>query len=331
MVLAATSPAQARRASGDILGSIGDTPLVRLDRFFPPQAGPSLFAKLEYLNPGGSVKDRIAQFMIADAMIQGRLEATGTIIEPTAGNTGIGLALVAAVYGFRCVFVVPERFSQEKQMLMRALGAEIVHTPTGDGMEGAIARAYELAAAIPGAVVMQQFSNPSNVAAHYQTTGPEIWEQMAGEVDVVVLGAGTGGTFTGVVRYLKEQNPDLYAVLVQPYGASLGAGYSGPHKIEGIGIDRIATAELLDQSLIDRMVVVHDEDAHRAVHELARREGMLVGSSSGAAAHAARLIAREIADRTLTVAGSRIMTLFPDGGDRYLSKGLYSSFEQWSA
>ena len=331
MVLAATSPMQARRTSGDILGSIGDTPLVRLDRFYPPQAGASLFAKLEYLNPGGSVKDRIAKFMIADAMIQGRLETNGTIIEPTAGNTGIGLALVAAVYEFRCIFVVPERFSQEKQRLMRALGAEIVHTPTGDGMEGAIAKAHELAADIPGAVVMQQFSNPSNVTAHYQTTGPEIWEQMAGQVDIAVLGAGTGGTFTGVVRYLKEQNPDLYAVIVQPYGASLGAGYSGPHKIEGIGIDCIATAELLDQSLIDRMVVVPDEDAHEAVHELARREGMLVGSSSGAAAHAARLIAREITDGTLKMAGSRIVTLFPDGGDRYLSKGLYGSFEQWSA
>lgn len=331
MVLAETFPVQARRTSGDILGSIGDTPLVRLDRFCSSQAGVSIFAKLEYLNPGGSVKDRIAKFMIADAMIQGRLETGGTIIEPTAGNTGIGLALVAAVHGFRCIFVVPERFSQEKQMLMRALGAEIVHTPTEDGMEGAIARSHELAADIPGAVVMQQFSNPANVAAHYQTTGPEIWEQMMGQVDIVVLGAGTGGTFTGTVRYLKEQNPDLYAVIVQPYGASLGAGYSGSHKIEGIGIDCIATAELLDQSLVDRMVVVHDEDAHKAVHELARREGMLVGSSSGAAAHAARLIAREITDGTLKSAGSRIVTLFPDGGDRYLSKGLYGSFGQWSA
>ncbi len=318
------------RTANEVIGCIGNTPLVRLDRFYPPQAGVAIFAKLEYLNPGGSVKDRIAKFMIADAMIQGKLETNGTVIEPTAGNTGIGLALVAAVYGFRCIFVVPERFSQEKQALMRALGAEIVHTPTQDGMEGAIARSHELAGEIPGAVVMQQFSNPANVAAHYQTTGPEIWEQMAGQVDIAVLGAGTGGTFTGVVRYLKEQNPDLYAVIVQPYGASLGTGYAGSHKIEGIGIDHIETVPLLDQSLIDRMIVVHDEDAHTAVRELARQEGMLVGSSSGAVAHAARVVAQEIADGLLKTAGSRIVTLFPDGGDRYLSKGLYDSFEQWS-
>ena len=319
-----------KQAIPDVIGCIGNTPLVCLERFYPPQAGVTLFAKLEYLNPGGSVKDRIAKFMIADAMMQGRLTVDGTIIEPTAGNTGIGLALVAAVHGFRCIFVVPERFSQEKQALMRALGAEIVHTPTRDGMEGAIARAHELADEIPGAVVMQQFSNPANVAAHYQTTGPEIWEQMASQVDVVVLGAGTGGTFTGVVRYLKEQNPDLYAVIVQPYGASLGTGYAGPHKTEGIGIDHIETVPLLDQSLIDRMIVVHDEKAHAAVHALARQEGMLVGSSSGAVAHAAQVVAQEIVDGRLKTAGRRIVTLFPDGGDRYLSKGLYDSFEQWS-
>lgn len=323
---------QATRLSAayDVTACIGNTPLVRLGRFYRSGAGVAIFAKLEYLNPGGSVKDRIAKFMIADAERQGKLCPGGTIIEPTAGNTGIGLAMVAAVRGYRCVFVVPERFSQEKQTLMRALGAEIVHTPTQDGMEGAIARAYELAAQIPGAVVMQQFANPANVSAHYHTTGPEIWEQMEGRIDVTVLGAGTGGTFTGTVRYLKERNPDLYAVIVQPHGASLGRGYSGPHKIEGIGIDRIETAELLDQSLIDRMIVVRDEDAQAAVHELARTEGMLVGSSSGAAAHAARLIADEIADGTLKVSGRRIATLFPDGGDRYLSKGLYGSFEQWT-
>lgn len=314
----------------DVTGCIGNTPLVRLERFCRTRKGASIFAKLEYLNPGGSVKDRIARFMIVDAERQGKLCPGGTIIEPTAGNTGIGLALVAAVRGYRCVFVVPERFSQEKQTLMRALGAEIVHTPTQDGMEGAIVRAHELAAQLHGAVVMQQFSNPANVEAHYQTTGPEIWEQMEGNVDVVVLGAGTGGTFTGTVRYLKEQNPDLYAVIVQPYGASLGTGYAGSHKTEGIGIDHIETAELLDQTLIERMIVVHDEDAHAAVQELARTEGMLVGSSSGAAAHAARLIAGEIVEGTLNFSGGRIVTLFPDGGDRYLSKGLYDSFEQWT-
>jgi len=314
----------------DITGCIGHTPLVRLRRFFPSKQRVDIFAKLEFLNPGGSVKDRIGLSMIQDAEARGTLQPGGTIIEPTAGNTGIGLALVAAVRGYRCVFVVPERFSQEKQTLMRAFGAEIVHTPTENGIEGAIACAQELARQIAGAVVMQQFANPANPAAHYTTTGPEIWEQTAGQVDVVVLGAGTGGTFTGAVRYLKEQNPYLYAVIVQPYGAALGQGYAGPHKIEGIGIDHIETVPILDQSLIDRLVVVQDEDAHAAVKELARTEGMLVGSSSGAAAHAARLIAQEIEDGTLEASGGRIVTLFPDGGERYLSKGIYGSFDEWT-
>jgi cysteine synthase len=198
-------------------------------------------------------------------------------------------------------------------------------------MEGAIDQANGLADEIPGAVVMQQFANPANVAAHYETTGPEIWRQMKGQVDVAVLGAGTGGTFTGAVRYLKEQNPHLYAVIVQPYGASLGRGYSGSHKIEGIGIDSMETAELVDESLIDRMVVAPDREAHAAVHELARTEGMLVGSSSGAVAYAARVIADEIARGALEVDGGRIATLFPDGGDRYLSKGLYDEFDAWVA
>lgn len=266
----------------DITGCIGHTPLVRLGRFFQSRRGVEIFAKLEFLNPGGSVKDRIGLSMIEDAEARGVLQPGGIIIEPTAGNTGIALALVAAVRGYRCIFVVPERFSQEKQHLMRALGAEIVHTPTENGIEGAIARAQELAHQLTGAVIMQQFANPANPAAHYTTTGPEIWEQMAGQVDVVVLGAGTGGTFTGAVRYLKEQNPRLYAVIVQPYGASLGQGFAGPHKIEGIGIDHIETVPILDQSLIDRLIVVRDEDAHAAVKELAQTEGMLVGSSSGA-------------------------------------------------
>ncbi|HIE39669.1 MAG TPA: cysteine synthase family protein [Anaerolineae bacterium] len=310
-------------------GCIGNTPLVRLGRFYPPRQGVEVFAKLEYLNPGGSVKDRIALSMIDDAEARGVLRPGGTLIEPTAGNTGIALAMVAAVRGYRCIFVVPERFSQKKQVLMRALGAEIVHTPTKDGVEGAIEKAQELAAQIPGAVVLQQFTNPANVAAHYTATGPEIWEQMEGRVDVVVLGAGTGGTFTGVVRYLKERNPDLYAVIVQPYGATLGRGYAGPHKIEGIGIDHIETVPILDESLIDRLVVVRDEEAHAVLKELARVEGMLVGSSSGAAAFAARLIADEIADGLLDAGGGRVVTLFPDGSDRYLSKGIYGDFEEW--
>lgn len=317
--------------SDSVLESIGRTPLVRLNRFAPPHGGVSVFAKLEYLNPGGSVKDRIGLAMIRDAEERGVLGPGSTIVEPTAGNTGIGLALVAAVRGYHCVFVIPERFSWEKQELLRALGAEIVHTPTKDGIEGAIERAQELASEITGALVMQQFTNPANVAAHYQTTGPEIWQQLDGKVDAAVLGAGSGGTFTGTVRYLKERNPALYAVLVQPYGASLGSGYTGPHKVEGIGIDNPQTVPILDRSLIDRVVVVSDEDAHCALKASAHCEGLLVGSSAGAAAFATRLVADEVAARQLPVPPGNVVTLFPDGSDRYLSKHLYGSFNEWTA
>lgn len=315
----------------NLLACIGHTPLVRLDRFYPSQRGAFLSAKLEYLNPGGSVKDRIGLAMIDDAEARGTLRPGGTIVEPTAGNTGIGLALVAAVRGYRCIFVIPERFSWEKQELLRALGAEIVHTPTCDGIEGAIVEARRLTAETPGAVVMQQFANPANVTAHYRTTAAEIWEQTAGQVDVVILGAGTGGTFTGITRYLKERNPRLHAVIVQPYGASLGQGYAGSHKIEGIGIDKIETAAILDRTLIDQMVIVRDEEAHQALKELARSEGILVGSSSGAAAHAARVVAAQIATGELAAGGGQIVTLFPDGADRYLSKHIYRTFEEWKA
>ncbi len=315
----------------DLTAAIGHTPLVELSRLYPPQHGVSIYAKLEYLNPGGSVKDRIGLAMIDDAEMRGVLRPGGTVIEPTAGNTGIGLALVAAVRGYRCICVIPERFSREKQDLVRALGAEVVNTPAKAGMDAAIARAHELARSIPGAVVMQQFANPANVAAHYQTTGPEIWEQMEGKVNAVVLGAGSGGTFTGVVRFLKERNPNLYGVIVQPYGSSLGQGYAGPHKIEGIGVSNVETVPILDTSLVDRMVVVHDEDAQAALKDLARREGMLVGGSAGAAAHAACLIANDIAAGKLDVGGGRVVTLFPDGADRYLSKNIYGAFDQWEA
>lgn len=313
----------------DILECIGWTPIVRLDRYCPSRDGVSVFAKLEYFNPGGSVKDRIGVAMIEDAETRGVLRPGGTIVEATAGNTGIGLALSATVRGYRCIFVIPERFSWEKQELLRALGAEIVHTPTADGIEGALSKADALAAEIDGAVTMRQFANPANVAAHYRTTGPEIWSQMEGQVDVVVIGAGSGGTFTGTVQYLKEQNPQLHSVIVQPRGASLGEGYSGRHKIEGIGIDCIETVPILDRSLIDRLMVVSDEDAHCAVKSLARSEGILVGSSSGAAAHAAAIVAAEIAGSA--GGGSKnVVTLFPDGADRYLSKHIYGAFEQWT-
>lgn len=310
--------------AADLLACIGHTPLVALDRYQPPVNGVRLAAKLEYLNPGGSVKDRIGLAMVRAAEGTGELRPGGTIVEATAGNTGIGLALAAAVLGYRSVFVIPERFSWEKRELLRALDAEVLDTPTSEGMEGALNRAKEVVARTPGAVLMQQFANPANPAAHYATTGPEIWEQTAGQVRTVVIGAGSGGTFTGTVRFLKERRSDLYAVLVQPYGASLGEGYQGPHKTEGIGIDKVSAVPVLDRSLIDEIVVVRDEDAQAAVRDLARQEGMLVGSSSGAAAHAAR----EVAQRTRTP--GLVVTLFADGADRYLSKHIYGAFEEWT-
>lgn len=314
-----------------VLDCIGWTPLVRLARFAPSTNRVSLAAKLEYLNPGGSVKDRIGLAMIADAEQRGLLSIGGTIVEPTAGNTGIGLALAAAVRGYSCVFVIPERFSWEKQELLRALGAEVVQTPTSRGIEGAIERAHQIASERPGAVVMQQFANPANALAHYRSTGPEIWEQTEGKVDVVVLGAGTGGTFTGITRYLKERNLRLHAVIVQPEGAVMGHKPGSHHKIEGIGIDDLKTVPVLDAALIDQVVAVSDADAHQAVQDLARQEGMLVGSSAGAAAWAARSVARDIESGRLQVSGRSIVTLFPDGSDRYLSKHIYGSFAEWTA
>jgi O-acetylserine dependent cystathionine beta-synthase len=304
--------------------------LVRLDRFYPPHDGVALCAKLEYLNPGGSVKDRIGLEMIADAEARGTLQPGGAVIEPTAGNTGIGLALVAAVRGYRCICVIPAGFSQGKQMLLRAMGAEVVNTPTDQGMAAAIAKAHELAARTPGSVVLQQFANPANVAAHYKTTGPEIWRQMDGQVDVVVLGAGSGGTFTGVTRYLQERNPGLCAVIVQPYGSSLGQGYRGRHKVEGIGVDNPAQTPILDQTLIDHMIVVRDEDAQTALKQLASTEGILVGGSAGAAAHAARLVADEIVAGRLAVGGGNVVTLFPDGLERYMSQHILGTFDEWT-
>jgi cystathionine beta-synthase (O-acetyl-L-serine) len=310
--------------AADLLACIGQTPLVALDRYWPPVNGVQLAAKLEYLNPGGSVKDRIGVAMVRAAEAAGELRPGGTIVEATAGNTGIGLALAAAVLGYRSVFVIPERFSWEKRELLRALGAEVLDTPTSEGMEGALDRARELVARTPGAVLMQQFANPANPAAHYVSTGPEIWEQTAGQVRTVVIGAGSGGTFTGTVRYLKERRADLWAVLVQPYGASLGEGYQGPHKTEGIGVDKVSAVPVLDRTLIDEVIVVRDEDAHAAVRDLARREAMLVGSSSGSAAHAARLVAQRGG------AAGLVVTLLPDGADRYLSQHIYGAFEEWT-
>lgn len=293
---------------------IGQTPMLELRRL-NRAGGARLFAKLEYFNPGGSVKDRLGLALIEEAEWSGELQPGGTIIEATAGNTGIGLALAAIGKGYRVIFCVPEKFSAEKKELMRALGAEIVSTPTADGMVGAAARAKELAAAIPGAYVPRQFENLANPQAHYRSTGPEIWQQLDGQVDAVVIGAGSGGTFTGVARYLKEQNPRVRCCIVEPTGSVLKGGQPGPHKTEGIGVEAIYPT--LDMSLVDEIYTVTDEDAFETVKALAAQEGVLAGSSSGAACWAALQEVRR------HPAGANVVVIFPDSSERYLSKQIY--------
>lgn len=293
---------------------IGNTPILEITQFDLPE-GVRLFAKLEYYNPGGSVKDRLGVALIEAGVREGKLRPGGTIIEPTAGNTGIGLALAAVGTDYKVIFVVPEKFSQEKQELMRALGATVVNTPTELGMKGAIAKAEELAKEIEGAYLPQQFANPANPQAHYETTGPEIWEQMDGRVDIFVAGAGSGGTFMGVARYLKEKNPQIKTVIVEPEGSILNGGEVGPHKTEGIGMEFIP--EYMDTSYFDAIHTIKDELAFGMVKELAAKEGLLVGSSSGAAFAAALMEAKEAKP------GTHIVTIFPDSSERYLSKKIY--------
>ncbi|MCZ6778723.1 MAG: cysteine synthase A [Acidobacteriota bacterium] len=293
---------------------IGDTPMLHL-RNFEQDGMAEMYAKLEFLNPGGSIKDRTALGMILEAEQQGKLRSGATIVEPTAGNTGIGLALVGMRRGYRVILVVPDCYSSEKLSLIRALGAEVVLTPGDRRMQGAIERAHELAAEIPGAYVPQQFQNPANPGYHYRTTGKEIYKQMEGRLDAVVIGAGTGGTLTGVCRYLKERNPGVKAVLVEPVGSVMGGGPAGDYRIEGIGNTFIP--DTLDRSLVDETIAVRDDDAFRTSRELARREGLLVGSSSGACVWASVNVARELGQ------GKRVVTLLSDHGERYLSKGLY--------
>lgn len=293
---------------------IGNTPIVEITQIELP-AGVRLFAKLEYFNPGGSVKDRLGMELIRAAEESGQLKPGGTIIEPTAGNTGIGLALAAVGTGYRVIFCVPEKFSEEKQELMRALGAEVVNTPTEQGMKGAIAKAEELAASIPGAFVPQQFANPANPMAHYKTTGPEIWEQMDGQVHVFVAGAGSGGTFMGTSRYLKEKNPAIKTVIVEPEGSILNGGQPGPHKTEGIGMEFLPP--FMDPSYFDAIHTIPDVEAFDWVKQLAAKEGMLVGSSAGAAMAAAMREAKEAKP------GTNIVVMFPDSSERYLSKKIY--------
>ncbi len=292
---------------------IGNTPIVKLSHLRLPE-GVNLFAKLELYNPGGSVKDRVGRAMIEDAEKKGLLKPGGTIVEGTAGNTGLGIAFAALNRGYRVIFVVPTKFSAEKQTLMRALGADIINTPREEGMLGAEAKAEELRASIPGAVTLRQFKNMANPRAHYETTGPEIWRDLDGKIDYLVAGAGSGGTYSGVVRYLKEQNPAIRGVLADPVGSTMGGGEHGDYNIEGIGNDFVA--DTMDMSLVDQVVKIDDNDAFTGARELAKREGIFAGSSSGAALSAAK---------KLIDSGARgnIVIILPDRGDRYFSKNLY--------
>lgn len=293
---------------------IGHTPIVEINHFTLPE-GVRLFAKLEFMNPGGSVKDRLGQELLREADESGKLQPGGTIIEPTAGNTGIGLALAALNTGYKVIVCVPEKFSIEKQALMKALGAEIVHTPTEEGMKGAIAKTNELLKEIPNSYSPQQFANPANPNTYYKTLGPEIWDQLDGEIDIFVAGAGTGGTFMGTARFLKEKKPRVKTVIVEPEGSILNGGESGPHKTEGIGMEFLPG--YMDTSLFDAIHTVSDEDAFHRVKEAALKEGLLVGSSSGAALHAALLEAEKAGK------GTNIVVIFPDSSERYLSKKIY--------
>ena len=298
---------------------IGNTPVVELGKFSASKGlKKPLLAKVEYFNPGGSVKDRIALAMIEDAEQRGVLDPGATIIEPTSGNTGVGLALVSAVKGYKLILTMPDTMSIERRNLVKAYGAEVRLTPGKDGMKGAIAEAEKLKAEIPGSVILQQFENKANPARHYATTGPELWKQLDGKVDIFVAGVGTGGTVSGVGKYLKEQNPDVRIVAVEPLSSPvLNGGQSGPHKIQGIGAGFVP--QTYNAEVIDEVVDVANDDAILAGREVGRQEGLLVGISAGAALHAAVEVAKrpENADKNIVV-------LLPDTGERYLSTVLYA-------
>lgn len=278
-----------------------------------------IFVKLEYLNPGGSVKDRIGIGMIARAERAGLLKKGDTIIEPTAGNTGIALALTGVRMGYKVILCVPENFSLEKQEVMKALGGRVELTPKDDGMKGAIARAEELAREIPNSYIPQQFRNVFNTESHYETTAPEIFEQMGGRIDAFLAGAGSGGTFTGVAKYLRERLPDVYCAIVEPQGSILKGGEAGPHEVEGIGASSFIPP-VLDMTLSNDVITVDDPPAFAMVRRLATEEGILAGSSGGANVDAALRVARTMRP------GQRVVTLIPDGAERYMSKGIYSKW-----
>ena len=300
-----------------ILETLGNTPLVEISTKLNATSA-KVFAKVESFNPGGSAKDRVAAAMIAAAERDGKLAPGGTIIEPTSGNTGVGLALVSAVKGYRMVLVMPDNMSQERIRLAKAYGAEVVLTPGADGMKGCIAKAEELHRTTPNSFIPQQFDNPANPLAHERTTGPEIWSDLGGQVDAFVAGVGTGGTLTGVGRYLRSKNPDVKLYAVEPETSPLiSKGVSGPHKLQGIGANFIPS--ILDRSLIDEVICVSAENAGMTARALGAKEGILCGITSGAAMWAALELAKDPA-----FAGKNIVALLPDTGERYLSAWLFA-------
>lgn len=297
---------------------IGKTPLLEVVNYEKAHQLPAkIYAKLEYLNPAGSVKDRAALFMIEDAEAKGILKPGATIIEPTSGNTGIGLASIAAMKGYRALLVMPETMSMERRMILKAYGAELVLTEGAKGMKGAIAKAEELQKEIPGSMILGQFVNPANARAHRETTGPEIWEDTDGLVDIFVAGIGSGGTITGVGEYLKSKKPEVKIAAVEPAGSPfLSKGTAGPHGLQGIGAGFVP--EILNQEIYDEIITVTNEDAYETGRQMATREGILVGISSGAALWAAAELAKRPEN-----AGKHIVVLLPDTGDRYLSTPMF--------
>ena len=304
----------------NITDLIGNTPMLELNRFMAAtgtNTGARILAKLEYFNPAGSVKDRVGYAMIIDAEKSGLLRLGGTIIEPTSGNTGVGIAMTAAARGYKAVFTMPETMSAERRMLLSALGAEIVLTPGAEGMQGAVNRAKEIQAATPNSIILQQFSNPANPAAHERTTAEEIWHDTDGQIDIIVAGVGTGGTISGTARGLKRHNPAIKAFAVEPASSPLlSKGTAGPHAIQGIGANFIP--DNFDREIIDGIICVPDDDAIKTSRMLASNEGLLVGISSGAAAWAALQLACKQEN-----AGKTIVVILPDTGERYLSTKLY--------
>lgn len=305
------------KVKNSFLDLVGNTPLVRVNNLIKKdELKADVLAKLEYFNPAGSVKDRIAKEMIQDALEKGLINENTTLIEPTSGNTGIGLSAVATALNLKIIITMPETMSVERRNLMKAYGAELVLTPGGEGMKGAIAKAKELASQIENSFIPGQFENPANPTAHYKTTGPEIYEQTEGKVDIFVAGVGTGGTISGIGKYLKEKNPEVKVVAVEPASSPvLSTGKGGAHKIQGIGAGFVP--ETLDTKVYDEIITVENEDAFATGKEMAKTEGILVGISSGAALYAAKELAKREEN-----AGKTIVVLLPDGGDRYLSTPL---------